>query len=469
MKLAKVEITNFRCFESLTINLQPDVNVFVGVNGAGKSAILDAIAIGLWDIVAANGGGGARQRGWQSVTLRPSDIHIPSESSDSISGRRDFVQIRTSATDYYEIAGSLLRVLGDETDTQAFLEWQDHIQFRPPKSFDYNNSSSNRLTDVYSYFESLWQEIRTTDSKALIPLPVVAYYRSHRRFSEMPHLGDIFSLSLDQAGAYQGALNAGADYQAMCQWFYLRENKELREKLQIRDDREYELPDLKAVRQALALVLKDVEKIYFEDTTLKVRLTEQQGAPNELELDQLSDGYRNLIAIVLDFARRLAQANPNWDNPLDAPGILLIDEIELHLHPRWQQTVIPNLQKAFPNTQIIVSTHSPQVVTTVEASNIQILESFRLRACPAPTFGAKSSDIISEVLGVSTLRPPDNPIAEKITNLFSAIDESRLEDAKALRDDLDGWAKGFPEPDLTRAALLIRRLESLQTRGSQKK
>ena len=82
MKLTKVDITNFRCFESLAVPLQPDVNVFVGVNASGKTAILDAIAIALYDVVAANGGCGKRQRTSQGANLRPSDIHIPLDSDD---------------------------------------------------------------------------------------------------------------------------------------------------------------------------------------------------------------------------------------------------------------------------------------------------------------------------------------------------------------------------------------------------
>jgi predicted ATP-dependent endonuclease of OLD family len=83
MKLTQVEITNFRCFESLTVPLQPDVNVFVGVNASGKTAILDAIAIALYDIVAATNGDDDRQRVLQSVNLRQSDIHHMSWLSEA--------------------------------------------------------------------------------------------------------------------------------------------------------------------------------------------------------------------------------------------------------------------------------------------------------------------------------------------------------------------------------------------------
>ena len=94
MKLSKIEITNFRCFESLSVKLQADINVFVGVNGAGKTTILDAIAIALYEIVAANGGGGKRERGWQKVSLRPTDIRIVPGSETAVAGRKDYVEMK---------------------------------------------------------------------------------------------------------------------------------------------------------------------------------------------------------------------------------------------------------------------------------------------------------------------------------------------------------------------------------------
>jgi hypothetical protein len=139
MKLDKVEITYFRCFESLKIPLQPDVNVFVGVNGSGKTAILDAIAIALWDIVAANGGGGKRQRTYNGVDLNVSDIHMPLESFDLVSWRPDFVQVRGLVTDFYEISGFPAKT---RDNAPMFIEWQNHIQFRPPRGFDYESSKS---------------------------------------------------------------------------------------------------------------------------------------------------------------------------------------------------------------------------------------------------------------------------------------------------------------------------------------
>ncbi|MBZ0154718.1 MAG: AAA family ATPase [Alphaproteobacteria bacterium] len=466
MKLNKIEITNFRCFENLAISLQPDINVFVGINGAGKSTILDAIAIALWDVVAANGGGGKRQRSSQEVDLRPADIHIPNSAQDALTGRRDFVQISAVASNFYELPSFSATTPQGEA---RFIEWQDNIQFRPPRDFDYTPSQANRVAEVYDYFAALWQQLRTSDEKALIPLPVVAYYRAHRRLSKMPELGDIFSLNIDRKGAYHGALNAGANFRAMCQWFYLRENQELREKVQHKNDPAFELADLKAARRALTLMLENVERIFFDNNppSLKVAMNEPSGQSAVLELEQLSDGYRNLLAVVLDFARRLAQANPGWENPLEAPGILLIDEIELHLHPGWQQTVIPNLQKVFPNTQLIIATHSPQVLTTVKREHIHMLASdhtFEQMPHDVGTFGAESSRVLQEIFGVHA-RPRSIETSEKLKTYLSLVEAQQQdsENGRALRQELEK-ALGSSDPDLVMADIRISQIEALRTK-----
>lgn len=447
MKLTKVDITNFRCFESLAVPLQPDVNVFVGVNASGKTAILDAIAIALYGIVAANVGGSKRQRALQGVDLRLSDLHIRPGSQASASRRAEFVQMRTQAASYYALADFPARTsLGEE----ALLEWTDYSMHHLPFTFTYQHEGPLR-----SYFDALWREIRQSDPKALIPLPVVAYYRAHRRLSQMPQMGDIFQAQLERQDAFQNALDAGAHYQAMCRWFYLRENRELRERLQIRNDKSFEFPDLQAIRQALRKTLEHVERVFFDDSPprLKVAFTSLQGLPQVLELEQLSDGYRNLLAVILDFARRLAQAHPNWENPLEAPGILLIDEIELHLHPQWQQKIIPNLRAVFPKTQIIVATHSPQVLTTVESRNIFIVQDRELRAAPIQTYGAENKRVMQEVMQTDS-RPPDNENVDQIRELFRLINQGHLPQAAVLCDELM-HRLGQDEPTLIEAQTII--------------
>lgn len=463
MKLSKIEITNFRCFGSLPVDLQSDVNVLVGVNGAGKTTILDAIAIALFEVVAANSHGGRvslwRQRKGQKCNVKFSDIHIPPGSTDEVSSRRDFVSVKVEANQFYELPGFPLRTpLGKP----ASLEWTEHVTYQMPSGFHYEGSKSDNLAPAHNYFATMWQEIKRSDSRALIPIPVVAYYRAERRLNDMPEIRDVFTNPPGVQDVFENALNAGENYEAMCRWLYARENAELREKLQVRDQKDFEFADLKAVRAAITRTLKGVKRIYFAENplTLKATFDRGRGQVEDLALAQWSDGYRNMLAIILDFGRRLAQANPKWEEPFKAPGILLIDEVDLSFHPAWQQTVIPDLRAVFPNTQVIVATHSPYVVTTVESRSVQILDGRSIRPCPAPTYGARVSDVVAEVMGVPNQRPPQNPVTDEISAMFEAIDRGQAGRARELWSKLQEWAKGFPEPDLVRADLMIRRLEA---------
>ena len=463
MKLSKVEITYFRCFESLAINLQPDINVIVGANGAGKSSILDAIAIALYEVIAANDAGGKRQRTAQGAALAPTDIYIDPSAADPIGGRKQFVQVRASAKDFY--------VVNEFTDVSptgqpATLEWSEHIRFSRPNTFSYNTRTSKGLSQLNRYFKAIWEEIRKSSPQALIPLPVVAYYRASRRISGMPDLGNIFKIELSRIKAFANALNAGANFTTMCQWLYLRENEELRAQADRREASQTEFSSLRAVRQALRSTIEGIERIYFDGSPprLMVRLQNSEGLPRALELAQLSDGYRNLLALVLDFARRLAQANPNWKNPLDAPGILLIDEIELHLHPRWQQIIVPSLRSTFPNTQIIVSTHSPAVLTTVRREHIYLLSSnhqFEDLPEDVGTYGAENSRMLAEVF-VTHARPQNIETVDKLKFYLSLVEQGNhhSEEAQDLRSELEA-ALGQSDPDLRSADLRIKQIRAL--------
>jgi predicted ATP-binding protein involved in virulence len=465
MKLSKLEITNFRCFESLSLDLEPDVNVFVGANGAGKTSILDAIAIALYEVVAANGGGRKRERAQQRTALQPTDILVGEETTDALIARREFVQFRATATDLYPVKGF---PTATPSGKAMFLEWTDYITYQPPAKFIYDTRASERLSPVYKYFEAIWQEIRRSGREARIPLPVVAYYRAHRRIGKMPDLGDVFSLQLAREEAFIQALDAGTDFRAMCQWFYLRENAELRSRIGERQDT-VEFPDLRAIRQALTSSLEGVSRVFFDGTPprLKVRFAESKGGPRDLELAQLSDGYRNVLALVLDFARRLALAHPTWPQPLEAPGILLIDEVELHLHPRWQQAVIPSLRSAFPNTQLIVATHSPEILTTVKREHVRLLatdHSFESLADDVGTYGAESSRVLAEVFGAHS-RPPMIGSVDKLKRYLVLIEgrQGDSQSARLLRAELDSTL-GASDPDLQRADMRIAQLRALDKR-----
>ena len=463
MKLSKIDITHFRCFNSLAVDLHPDINVIVGANGAGKSSILDAIAIALYELVAAIGVRDKRQRLLQQATLKPTDIYIDPRGGDPMGGRKPFVQVRATANELYPVGEFSENLL---TENPATLEWTQHILYRPPNSFSYDTSASKRLSQPKKYFEAIWQEIRASSPHALIPLPAVAYYRAHRYIQGMPELGNIFKSDPSRTEAFTNALDAGANFTSMCQWLYLRENEELRARADHQYVNQNEFPDLHAIRQALTETIRGLERVYFDGNPprLVVEIRMLHGVPRVMELAQLSDGYRNLIALVLDFARRLVQANPNWPNPLEAPGILLIDEVELHLHPGWQQTIIPSLRSAFPNTQIIVSTHSPAVLTTVRREHINLLtteHAFETLSEDMGTYGAEHSRVLSEVFGTHT-RPQNIEIVRKLQAYLRFVEDRShgSNEALGLRNELE-LALGKGDPDLRGAELRILQIKAL--------
>ena len=184
---------------------------------------------------------------------------------------------------------------------------------------------------------------------------------------------------------------------------------------------------IEAVRNATRIVLGPTrweELIWNSDHK---RLDVKHPDYGLLPLSALSDGVRNMVALIADIARRCASLNPHLseESARQTPGVLLIDEVDMHLHPRWQQLVIDLLRKAFPSMQMVLSTHSPHVLSTVGKESIRVI---RLRdgrgVIETPTLqtrGVESADVLSSIMRV-------DPVPE--------LEEARwLRDYRALIED----------------------------------
>ena len=184
-----------------------------------------------------------------------------------------------------------------------------------------------------------------------------------------------------------------------------------------------------------------------------------------LSIDQLSGGYRIMLGLAADLARRMAQGNPHMKEPLKSEAIVLIDEVELHLHPEWQQRVLSDLTRTFPNTQFIVSTHSPQVLTTVKPSEIVELRRtvFGIEAISplGPTYGAEAGEVLEGVMGVRA-RPRDNDFVTLLDKYMEHVSNGRgeSEPAEELRQQLEFLSRS--DPALDRADIEIRRQKIFQ-------
>jgi predicted ATP-binding protein involved in virulence len=438
MHIKHITVKNFRCFEHLEFDLNPDINIFVGNNGSGKSAVLDAIAAAMYPYII----------NLQMIIGTKSPERIPLFQRD-FSVSQKSVEEKTQAE---------FRVSTDD-----FPNWVVIYNKLPTGDDDervsFNHSSlSKPLEENQRLSSELRNEFISLQNNPQSEFSVIAYYKGNRNLSNEINLKNITNQSFDRFDSLKSSLDAIANFTDLINWFFIREFEELRQG-KSRGDINYELPDLKQVRNAIKTIIHPEAHVYCTQTTsikLMVEWTMETGEKRELTLNQLSAGYRNMLALVMDFARRLAQANPHLKNPLEAEAILMIDELDLHLHPTWQQKIIPDLRKVFPNTQIIATTHSPEIVTTVDRDQVWILEDYQIKPCPYLTKGMKSSDIVRYVLGLQNLRP-DTEESRKLTALFQAINNENLEEAKRLQKELQEWE--FFDADMTRADMQIGRLE----------
>jgi predicted ATP-binding protein involved in virulence len=176
-----------------------------------------------------------------------------------------------------------------------------------------------------------------------------------------------------------------------------------------------------------------------------------------LPVSAMSSGVQAVVSLVVDLAFRCLRLNSvHAEDALSVSyGIVLIDEIEQHLHPGWQQRILPSLRRIFPKIQFIVTTHSPEVLSTVESQQIRILQEGKCYEAPPGTLGAESQRLLQDVLDLKDPRPPI-PEVNQLKEYLALIDQEQWDSprAKELRLILDERYQG-QEPSLVEADIHI--------------
>lgn len=409
MKLKRVVIENYRAISHLELHLHEQMNVFFGSNARGKTSVLSAVAVGLGSILRL-------LPGVSSVGFRAMDRR----------GRR---QTRVSL----------------EADDGT--RWERSLGLPPlPGRLD---ALRQRLDPVLASEEF---GRRTWD------LPVLAFYDTERSVADSPQRRGAPRV-FPRFGALEGALSPQTSFGALFSWFYGKEHEEGSEQRSRRDP-DYRLPELIGVRRAIESLVPGVSDPMVAYRPLRFVVSVAEDDERQFALDQLSGGARIMLALAADIARRMAQGNPHLADPLQTKAIVLIDEVELHLHPSWQQRVLPDLMRTFPNTQFLVSTHSPQVLTTVQPDQIVHLErengEIGAFGVAASTYGARASDALRKVMGVDE-RPAGNSFVKDLRRYLDMVKDGTGESpaARHLRKHLLDIAPD--DPDLLWAELEIRR------------
>lgn len=415
--LESLRLSKFRRFHSLDIEFHKNITVIIGDNGAGKTSFAEAIS---------------KIFSWFNNNLEKDDVN----------GRPiTFQDINVNAIDYAEVTGRF------QLDKINIFETSLARAF---PGFTGNVSSD---VNIIKQFGAMYRKV-AKNTKVMIPL--LAFYSVER--SSLPFKQEISEKASGEAtsnrfSALKDALEGNGRLDSFTENYIelvnLAEGKETKEVTTLRVEiatlekslhAVYEgrqpppddlfLAKLNAMKEQLVCTLEsmpsashqrhlalvnhaietlvpDVKNLEIDRSSGKARLLVENFG-NKVNITQLSQGQKMLVALAGDLARRLTTLNPESDEPLKCHGVVIIDEVELHLHPRWQQEILIGLQRTFPNLQFIVTTHSPQVLSTVDNECIrQIrLDDEGYPTVNTPTFqtkGVTSADILARIMGTNSI------------------------------------------------------------------
>ncbi|MDX1939709.1 MAG: AAA family ATPase [Saprospiraceae bacterium] len=397
MRIKRLELKNFRGFEELTINFPEapnNVAVFVGVNGSGKTSVLEAIKNLLDRYIDEV------KPYYEVITDEPDKLGLNIKK-----GKKFFV---TSL----EIDEKIIL-------KQEINEIGEEFSIKIPEKVDKNQVSKKEGIGNIIVFHSTDRYVQTFPSlKAKdINFEIWLLFKSSNSFN------DFFS------------------------WFRSTEDYE-NEQIRFTDNSKYRSKELEAVRRAISIFLPNFNNPRVQRQPQEELIVEKNG--EKLSISNLSHGERLMFAMVGDIARRLSIANPSLDDPLQGEGVVLIDEIELHLHPGWQRKIVPLLTKTFPNIQFILTTHSPQVISSVERESVFILEDFKLVEKTPHTFGRDSNSILQDLFNV-TERPEE--VKKEFRKLYRLMDKpEEIEATKHLLEEMEE-KYGNDDPEIMRAKM----------------
>ncbi|SBT17854.1 DNA replication and repair protein RecF [Marinomonas gallaica] len=450
MVLSSLTLTDFRRFSALDIEFDERITVLIGVNGAGKTSVADALS---------------KTFSWLNNNLEKSDVvGRPVTDSDIKVDSKEFSEVATtfkfdkSNTFNVSIGNT---VLGYEGGTPTHV-----VDIRQVaemyKSTAKNSSIHIPLLVFYSVERSSFSWPLTTSEVASGDIATSRFSDLKSALDGSGKLEDFSKLYIEMVNRAKGEGTKEVqdlkvqieNLQATIDDVYADQvppegnvlsaklktkKEELVSLMKTESSRKYQR-HLEQVNQAIESLVPEVRNLEVDRSSGKVKLMVENFG-NRVNIAQLSQGQKMLVALSGDLARRLVNLNPDSDDPLLGHGIVVIDEVELHLHPKWQQEILIRLQNTFPNLQFIVTTHSPQVLSTVDKECIRILrfDSNGVAHIDKPKFqtkGVSSSDVLEQIMG--TFSTPAVSEANWLSDYSALVAENlwTSEEGRRLFDEI---------------------------------
>ena len=418
----KLEVCNFRKFESISVEFERQLTVLVGDNGVGKSTLIDAASIALGTL-------------FQKIENAKAPGITPDDAHGAVIKQGDMFDVQSR---YPVTIGADGIVLGKNA------HWSRSL-----------NTAKGRATiaDAAAVVDAGARLQKLVGSGDTVVLPILARYGTDRLWARTEPKDQSLP---NRTRGYEGALQASSNDARMNAWF---KSQSIWEWQNRRDSALFS-----AVKRALAscfdAAASTVDAMVDFDAELGQLVFTYSTADGNYHRDRIhsmSDGYRGTLSLFADIAYRMAMLNPALgDRVLETPGVVMIDEIDLHLHPRWQARILEDLVRIFPNVQFIVTTHSPVVVASVPRGDIRVLDGEAVSVPATETRGRDAGDILNTVLDASS-RPEE---AVQLFDAFNrAVDEGRHADARVELEKLEAFV-GADDPDVVAARTTLE-LEEL--------
>ncbi|MBR7890147.1 AAA family ATPase [Marinomonas sp. A79] len=453
MEVKKLTLRNIGRFDTLEVllapagNKQSNVTVFVGNNGSGKTSILKSLATSLSWLVA-------RIQSEKGVGSPIPELVIKNEASSA-----------SVNLDVYHFTGNTA-----DPDAEGESDDGNYFPWRVARTRKGRKAS---LKSDYWGVTSLANHYRTLLSQNdKSSLPLIAFYSVERVVIDIP-LKIKGKHSFLQLDGYDKSLSQGVDFRRFFEWFREREDTEnessisddMLEQLRLvfgHDDESWaKLKEIKASKRdiQLAAVRSAIYAFMPEFSNLRVRRKPRLHMSIDkngktLNVAQLSQGEKSLIALIGDIARRLAVMNPSLDNPLIGDGIVLIDEVDMHLHPKWQRRLIHQLTSTFPQCQFVLTTHSPLVISDSEGVLTYLINEDEVQELPS-LYGQDANTVLLDIMDTDIRNAVIN---EKLTLLYDSIHDSEIENAKQQLTELQHTLP-IDNIELSKARLLLRKKE----------
>lgn len=421
MKLTSIELTNYRCYQNFKVDFQDGINVIAGVNGSGKTSLLKGIREVLAIAVLRSG--------------------LPFATASPL-GEPDVGHVRA------EQVGNRWRFEPQYPIRVSALGSLNGVQLR------WSATTAGQGQGQYDGSQPFQQDVLKGETQVTYPL--LAYYPAYRIWPAMG--ANELAAAIQQesrAAGYTTWWEASTDTNGLQIWAISKTLARLQAATDNARGWDSVVDDeLAAANEALSAVLTDAVGLRYDFSQKSLMIEWSNGKP-PTQFRHLSDGQRVAIALVVDIARRMCLLNPHLGRNVvrDTPGVVLIDELDTHLHPKWQRLMVRGLAAAFPKVQFICASHSPQILSEVKPENI-ILLTLDGAARPQVSYGLDSNRILEQIMDAE---PRPSEIERGLSELFKCIEQNNLAEARRRLDNLKQKVPGVPE--LTGAEALIKRKE----------